>query len=283
MCPTQICCCSCSLLPGSVSWPLCLAVTDISLWLGLRRSLWDLVLTIITWPVSPSPWGWTLWRSTAICNSFMLHSPSLQWQVPELLFPWLLPHIKSSRDCVYSTTSFTLKWPEILTSLDDAVKFLKPLLKPMTQKNFTFLWLIYGLVFCSLLWWRNSCSLCESRHQKTRKHYLCQIWVSQTERQKQLKNRILNFFLSSSIQCLHVVVRPAQDMAFHSSPPDHWQKGISFSCFVSVILCSVCWSCQTCTATDWTVPDQQNLDFLHEQTQHPQWALAKQRLWCRGW
>lgn len=116
MCPTQICCCSCSLLPGSVSWPLCLAVTDISLWLGLRRSLWDLVLTIITWPVSPSPWGWTLWRSTAICNSFMLHSPSLQWQVPELvslaltphkIFPWLRIfhhqfHLEMARDSYQS-------------------------------------------------------------------------------------------------------------------------------------------------------------------------------------
>lgn len=111
----------------------------------------------------------------------------------------------------------------------------------MAQKNVTALWLIYGLVFCSLLWWRNSCSLCESRHQKTRIPYLGQIWVSQTvrQRQKPLKNRTLNFFPSFSIPCLHVVVRPAQDMAFHSSSPDHWvgRNFFQFFCVYDTLQC----------------------------------------------
>lgn len=104
-----------------------------------------------------------------------------------------------------SYSSFTWKWPEIATSLDDAVECLKSLLKPVAQKNVTALWLICGQVFCTHLWWRNNCFLHEGRHQKPRKPYLCQIWMTQTEAET-LKNVTLNFFLSSSIQCLHVVL-----------------------------------------------------------------------------
>lgn len=62
----------------------------------------------------------------------------------------LVPH-ESSSNVIYSTTNFPLQWLEIASSLDDAVKYLRPLLKPMTWKIFTVLWLMCGLfsvVYC---------------------------------------------------------------------------------------------------------------------------------------
>lgn len=132
-------------------------------------------------------------------------------------------------------------------------KVFEATVKAHDLKNiYRFVARVARLVFCCFLWWRNSCFLYESRYQKTRTPYLwreVQAWVSQaeTQRQKQLKKKVLNFSLAPSCNVCKLSWRDQHNKRCHfvlrSYIPK--QKVIHFCCYVFMILCSMCWSHQT--------------------------------------
>lgn len=140
-----------------------------------------------------------------------------------------------------------------------------------------------GQVFCSHQWWRNSC-FCMKVDTKRPEYPTCARfgWAKQRNRDRNTQEwdtELLSFPFPPTPACWGESSTTRHGISsFHPSPSDPWAGRNFFSCFVSVILCSVGWSCQTGTGTSWAAPDQKNLDG---QTHHSQWALEKQHLWCR--